>query len=285
MTARRNLDSPTHCLNMRTSGLKALVSLALVALSAVAGASEFVLSTTTSAKDSGLLPVLIERYRAKTGVAVKVVAVGTGQAFEIARRGDADLVLAHDEAQELRFMQEGYGRSRRAVMYNDYVLIGPVSDPAKAANQSVSDAFRSIKEAQARFVTRGDNSGTHAAELRLWRAAGLDTQAFKSDWYKSVGAGMGATLNIANAMSAYTLSDRATWLKFGNRGELRMLVSGEPPLRNPYSVLTIDPRRHPHAKVDIADRFADWLVSDEGQAAIAAFRIEGQQVFFPNAAP
>lgn len=269
---------------MTTRIRRLLVATACLAFAGWAAASEFVLATTTSAKDSGLLDVLVDRFQVKTGITVKVVAVGSGHAFEIARRGDADLVLAHDEAQEIKFMADGFGRSRRALMYNDFVLVGPDSDPAAVKGQSVASALRAIHRTQSRFVTRGDNSGTHAAELRLWSSAGLDARTFDAGWYKNVGAGMGAALNIANGMSAYTLSDRATWLKFSNRGDLRLLVSGEPPLRNPYSVITINAQRHPHAKVDVADQFADWMLSAEGQDAIAAFRVEGQQVFFPNAA-
>jgi tungstate transport system substrate-binding protein len=243
-------------------------------------------ASTTSTENSGLFRHILPRFTAQSGIEVRVVALGTGQALDVGRRGDADVVFVHDEAAELAFVSEGHGVDRREVMYNDFVLVGPAADPARVAgSRDVSAALATISAAKSPFVSRGDNSGTHATELRLWRAAGIDTAPGKGTWYRETGSGMGATLNTAAAMGAYTLSDRATWLAFANRNELRVLVEGDPRLFNQYGVILVNPARHPHVKAADARSFMDWLVSDAGQSAIAGFRIRGEQAFYPNARP
>jgi tungstate transport system substrate-binding protein len=213
-----------------------------------------------------------------------VVALGTGQALDVGRRGDADVVFVHDTAAEQKFVAEGHGIGRRDVMYNDFVLVGPSSDPARVGgSRDIAAALFAILAAQAPFVSRGDRSGTHAAELRLWSVAGIDIASHKGPWYRETGSGMGATLNTAAAMDAYALSDRGTWLSFANRRDLRILVEGDPRLFNQYGVILVNPERHPHVKQADARAFIDWLVSREGQAAIASFRINGEQAFFPDA--
>lgn len=225
---------------------------------------------------------LLPRFEEKSGIQVKVVALGTGQALDTARRGDADVVFVHDTAAEEKFVAEGYGVARKEVMYNDFVLIGPKQDPAKTAGgHDILDAFKKIAAAQAPFVSRGDKSGTHAAELRLWKEAGIDPK--RSPGYKEAGAGMGPTLNLAAAINAYTVADRATWAAFKNRQQLDLVLAGDPALFNPYGVIPVNPARHPHVKKEAAERFAQWLTSPAGQEAIAAFRADGQPVFFPNA--
>lgn len=241
-------------------------------------------ASTTSTENSGLFGHLLPIILAETGIAVRVVALGTGQALDVARRGDADVVFVHDKAAEERFVAEGFGVARHGVMYNDFVLVGPRSDPANVAGgRDITTALRAIKAAQAPFVSRGDRSGTHAAELRLWADAGVDIDASKGPWYRETGAGMGAALNTAAAMDGYVLSDRGTWLSFTNRGELRIVVAGDGRLFNQYGVIMVDPARHPHVKRADAQAFIDWLVSTRGQATIAAFRINGEQAFFPGA--
>lgn len=247
-------------------------------------AVEFItLASTTSTEDSGLLADLVPRFRAKTGIDVRVVAVGTGRALQIARHGDVDVLLVHDRVSEDRFVQEGWGVDRRDVMYNDFVLVGPESDPAGVrGGQDVARALALIAAQALPFVSRGDNSGTHKAELRLWKAAKLDPSAHSGGWYREVGAGMGAALNTSAAMGAYTLTDRGTWLSFRNRRGLAIAVEGEPRLANPYGVILVNPAKHPHVKQRSGRAFIDWLVSAEGQAAIAAFRLNGEQLFHPN---
>jgi tungstate transport system substrate-binding protein len=246
-----------------------------------------VMASTTSTEQSGLFAHLLPAFAAETGIEVRVVAQGTGQALETARRGDADLVFVHDRAAEERFVAEGYGLGRRDVMYNDFVLVGPKRDPAGIAGAAdAAQALARIARAGQPFVSRGDRSGTHAAELRLWQAAGVDAQAGKgAGWYRESGSGMGATLNIASSMDAYTLTDRGTWLGFRNRGGLSILFQGDPRLFNQYGVIVVDPARHPHVRVEAARRFADWVVSPAGQRTIASFRTGGEQAFFPNARP
>ncbi len=243
------------------------------------------LASTTSTEQSGLFNHLLPLFTRGTGIAVRVVAVGTGQALDIARRGDADAVLVHDRAAEERFVAEGFGGPRRPVMYNDFVLAGPAADPARVAGlRDAAEALRRIAAAGAPFVSRGDRSGTHAAELRLWEAAGLDPAAAgRGRWYREVGQGMGPALNTAAAMNAYVLTDRGTWLAFRNRGELGIRVEGDGKLFNQYGVVAVNPRRHPHVKAVEAERFVEWLVSPAGQRAISDFRIEGERLFFPNA--
>jgi tungstate transport system substrate-binding protein len=262
-----------------------LAALALLALSGGAGAQErsIVVASTTSTEQSGLFGHLLPLFTRATGIAVRVVAVGTGQALDIGRRGDADVVLVHDRAAEDRFVAEGFATGRRDVMYNDFVVVGPKGDPAGAAGHDMSEALRRIAAARAPFVSRGDASGTHAAELRFWREAGVDPAAGRGGWYREIGGGMGPALNTASAQSAYVLADRGTWLAFKNRGDLAILVEGDRRLFNQYGVMLVGPARHPHVKAAEGQAFIDWLVSPEGQSAIGDFRIGGQQLFFPNA--
>ena len=248
------------------------------------GAAPYItVASTTSTEQSGLFRHLLPQFEQSTGIQVRVVALGTGQALDVARRGDADVVFVHDRAAEEKFVREGYGVKRHPVMYNDFVLIGPAADPALARGQAdIVEALRRIHARSARFVSRGDKSGTHAAELRLWQHAGLDPGAGRGTWYRDVGAGMGPALNTASAMDAYVLADRGTWLSFRNRGSLRVLVEGDPRLFNEYGVILVDPARHPHVKRDAARKFIDWLISPAGQTAIAGHTIGGEQLFFPN---
>ena len=267
--------------------LRALVAAAL-ALPGAAAADDALLTiaSTTSTENSGLYDHLLPRYAARSGVRFRVVAVGTGQAIRNAMRGDADLLIAHHRESEERFVAEGYGLARRDLMYNDFVLVGPAADPAGAAQASgAAAAFGRIAQARAPFVSRGDDSGTHKRERELWAAAGVDVAPPSGRWYWEAGGGMGATLNVAAGRGAYVLSDRATWAAFGNKASLRVLLEGDPALHNQYGVIPVNPARHPHARAGLARDFIAWLLSAEGQAAIAAFRINGQQMFFPNARP
>ena len=242
------------------------------------------LASTTSTRDSGLIRYLVPRFRSLSGADVRVVAVGTGRALELGRRGDVDVVLVHARQAEDRFMADGHGLLRRDVMYNDFVIVGPRSDPAGVAGTGAAlAAFARIAEHEATFLSRGDDSGTHQAERRLWAMSGVEPSASSDRWYRETGNGMGATLNTASQLGSYSLSDRGTWIAFRNRGDLRILFEGDPPLHNPYGVMIVNPERHPHVKVDLARRFVEWLVSDEGQRAIADFRLEGQQLFYPSA--
>lgn len=239
------------------------------------------LASTTSTEQSGLFEHIIPQFREATGVDVRVVAVGTGQAFAIARSGDADSLMVHDTAGEEKFVAEGYGTERRDVMYNDFVIIGPTSDPAGIADaESAADAMTRIANVEAAFTSRGDDSGTHRAELRLWEDAGVNTDG---SWYRELGSGMGPTLNTAAGMNAYVVSDRATWLNFSNRQDLTILFEGDEVLFNQYGSLLINPERHPDLKHDLANQWHEWLLSDDGQAAIAEHTIDGEQLFFPNA--
>ena len=241
-------------------------------------------ASTTSTEQSGLFNHLLPLFARDTGIAVRVVAVGTGQALDIARRGDADAVLVHDRAAEERFVAEGFGGPRRPVMYNDFVVAGPAADPAGVnGSRDVAEALRRIAAAGAPFVSRGDRSGTHAAELRLWQAAGVDPAGGRGRWYREVGQGMGPALNTAAAMNAYVLADRGTWLAFRNRGELGIRVEGDTKLFNQYGVMAVSAERHPHVKAADARRFVEWLVSPAGQGAVAGYKINGEQLFFPNA--
>jgi tungstate transport system substrate-binding protein len=243
------------------------------------------LSSTTSTEQSGLFTYLLPQFVAQEGIEVHVVAVGTGQALDIARRGDADALLVHDPKAEEQFVNEGHSLRRSLVMYNDFVLIGPLSDPAAIAGTDVVVGLERIANAQVPFVSRGDRSGTHEAELRLWSEAGIDLSRRRGRWYRDTGSGMGAALNIASAMNAYVLADRGTWLNFHNRGELIVLVSGDKRLFNQYSVMVVNPALHPGVKSELAYRFANWMTGAAGQSAIASYRIAGEQVFFPNALP
>jgi tungstate transport system substrate-binding protein len=243
-----------------------------------------VVASTTSTQDSGLFGYLLPIFKDKTGIDVKVVAQGTGQALDTARRGDADVVFVHARAQEEKFLAEGFGVKRFDVMYNDFVLVGPKADPAGIKGDNIETALRTIAAKAAPFVSRGDRSGTHVAELALWKAAGIDPLPAKGSWYREIGQGMGAALNTANAMGAYVLSDRGTWISFKNKGDLAIVVEGDKRLFNQYGVMLVNAQKFPHVKQELGQAFVDWLISKDGQAAIAGYRIEGQQLFFPNAA-
>ena len=243
-------------------------------------------ASTTSTEASGLFGHILPRFEETTGIDVRVVAVGTGQAIEIARRGDADVLFVHHTPSEKQFVREGYGVARHDVMYNDFVIVGPADDPAGiAGTESAPEALAGIAEADAPFVSRGDDSGTNKKELELWRAAGLDPADASGTWYRETGSGMGATLNTAAAMDAYALADRGTWISFDNRRELELLVEGDERLFNPYGVILVNPERHPHVKAEAARRFIAWLTSPAGQDAIAAYRLRGEQLFHPNYEP
>ena len=243
-----------------------------------------VVASTTSTQDSGLFGHILPMFKAKTGIDVKVVAQGTGQALDTARRGDADVVFVHAKAQEEKFIADGFGVKRYPVMYNDFVLIGPKDDPAGIkGTKDVTAAFRTIKDKGVSFISRGDKSGTHTAELNLWKAAGIDIAQDKGAWYKEIGQGMGAALNTAASMNGYVLANRGTWLAFKNRGDLEILVEGDRRLFNQYGIILVNPAQHPHVKADLGQAFIDWVVSPEGQQAIADYKIGGQQLFFPNA--
>ncbi|KQP04072.1 extracellular solute-binding protein [Methylobacterium sp. Leaf93] len=272
---------------LRRSLLSLGLLVAVSGLSSVPGVAEpaetITVASTTSTEQSGLFKELLPAFTQASGIGVKVVALGTGQALDAARRGDADVALVHDTAAEEKFVGEGWSTKRYPVMYNDFVIVGPKDDPAGAAGSSVVEALRKIAAAKAPFVSRGDRSGTHSAELRYWTEAGLDLSAVRGDWYKDVGQGMGPALNTASAANAYLLSDRGTWLSFKNRGDLKILVEGDKRLFNQYGVMVVNPEKHPHVKAKAAQAFVDWLISAPGQAAIAAYRINGEQLFFPNA--
>ncbi|MFS2203844.1 substrate-binding domain-containing protein [Variovorax sp. Varisp36] len=254
-------------------------------LAPIAQAQEkfIVLASTTSTEQSGLFKHLLPQFTKASGTEVRVVAVGTGQALDMARRGDADALFVHDQPAEEKFVAEGFGLPRRAVMYNDFVLIGPKSDPAGVRGNDIAAALKRLGATGGAFVSRGDKSGTHAAELRQWKLAGIDLAAAKPAGYKECGCGMGQALNIAASTNAYVLSDRGTWLNFKNRGDLGIVVEGDRQLFNQYGVIVVNPARHPHVKKDLAQAFSDWVVSRDGQAAIASYKIGGEQLFFPNA--
>ena len=252
----------------------------------VAGAQEksIVVSSTTSTQDSGLFGHILPLFKKKTGIEVKVVSQGTGQALDTGRRGDADVVFVHAKAQEDKFVADGFGVKRFPVMYNDFVLIGPKSDPAGIkGSKDIAAALTKIKDKGASFISRGDKSGTHSAELNLWKAAGIDIEKEKGAWYKSIGQGMGAALNTATAGNAYVLADRGTWISFKNRGDLVIAVEGDKRLFNQYGVMLVNPAKHPNVKKEFGQQFVDWLVSAEGQKAIADYKINGEQLFYPNA--
>ena len=268
-----------------------LAAIALLAGVSTASAQDksIVVASTTSTQDSGLFEYLLPLFTKKTGIAVKVVAQGTGQALDTGRRGDADVVFVHAKAQEEKFVAEGHGVRRYPVMYNDFVLIGPKSDPAKVKGmKDITEALKTIKAKPASFISRGDRSGTHSAELRLWKAADIDIEKELSaknlgPWYKAIGQGMGAALNTAGASGGYVLSDRGTWLHFKNKGDLAIVVEGDKRLFNQYGVMLVNPAKHPTVKKELGQTFIDWVVSPEGQKAIADYKINGLQLFFPNA--
>ena len=270
---------------MRTLAFLSLI--ALVASTATASAAEekfITVASTTSTEQSGLFGYLLPIFTKQTGIKVHVVALGTGQALDLARRGDADVVFVHDRPAEEKFVAEGHGLPRHDVMYNDFVLIGPKSDPAGIrGGKDIATAMQRIRAAAAPFVSRADRSGTHSAELRLWKLAGIDIAHQKGPWYKETGSGMGPALNTASAMNAYILSDRGTWLAFKNRGDLSIVVEGDQRLFNQYGVIIVNPAKHPHVKLAEARTFADWVLSPAGQTAVAGYHIGGEQLFFPNA--
>ncbi|MFN9281753.1 MAG: extracellular solute-binding protein [Betaproteobacteria bacterium] len=263
----------------------ALPVAALAQAQAPSQASAIVMASTTSTEQSGLFGHLLPAFKQATGIDVRVVAVGTGQALDTGRRGDADVVFVHDTAAEEKFVAEGFATQRRNVMYNDFVLIGPKTDPAGARGADIAAALKKLATSSQAFISRGDKSGTHAAELRLWKAAGVDVAATKPAAYRECGCGMGPALNMAASTNAYVLADRGTWLSFKNRGDLAILVEGDKTLFNQYGVMVVNPARHPHVKAAAAQRFADWVVSPAGQSAIAGYKIGSEQLFFPNARP
>jgi tungstate transport system substrate-binding protein len=256
----------------------------VVAVSAYAQDKSIVVASTTSTEDSGLFRHILPLFKAKTGIDVKVVAQGTGQALDTGRRGDADVVFVHAKPAEEKFLAEGFGVARYPVMYNDFVLIGPKSDPAGVnGGKDIVAALKAIKDKGAPFISRGDRSGTHLAELNLWKLADIDIEKAKGPWYKSIGQGMGAALNTASAANAYVLSDRGTWLSFKNHGDLTISVQGDKRLFNQYGVMLVNPEKHRHVKKELGQDFIDWLISPEGQKAIADYKIGGEQLFYPNA--
>jgi tungstate transport system substrate-binding protein len=254
------------------------------AVPALAQDNSIVVASTTSTQDSGLFSYILPLFKARTKIDVKVVALGTGQALDTARRGDADVVFVHARGEEEKFIAQGFGVKRYPVMYNDFILVGPRTDPGGIGkSKDIVEALRSIKAKGLPFISRGDRSGTHIAELKLWKEAGIDVEHDKGPWYKPIGQGMGAALNTASASYAYVLADRGTWLSFKNKGDLAILVQGDKRLFNQYGVILVNPAKHPHVKKALGQQFIDWLISREGQSDIANYKINGQQLFFPNA--
>ena len=271
---------------LRRRLLTVVAAIALAATAHVRAQEKFiVVASTTSTEQSGLFGHLLPAFEKKTGIKVRVVAVGTGQALDLGRRGDADVVFVHDKPAEEKFVADGFGVKRLEVMYNDFVLLGPNNDPAKAAGKDIAEGLRRIESARAPFVSRADKSGTYSAELRYWRAAGIEISKVKGAWYRETGSGMGPALNTAVSMEAYILADRGTWLSFRNRGTLGIVVEGDTRLFNQYGVMLVNPQKHPHVRKELGQALIDWLVSPEGQNNIAAYRIGGEQLFFPNHAP
>jgi tungstate transport system substrate-binding protein len=262
----------------------ALGAIVLAAPPSFAQDKSIVVASTTSTRDSGLFGYLLPKFKDKTGITVKVVAQGTGKALDTGRRCDADVLFVHAKAAEMKFIKDGYGVKRYPVMYNDFVVVGPKSDPAGIKGmKDVKKAFNTLMNKKADFISRGDNSGTNKAELRIWKTAGIDINKSKGPWYKAIGQGMGATLNTASASNAYTLTDRATWIHFKNKGNLVIEVQGDPGLFNQYGVFLVNPKRCPHVKVDLGKRFIDYLIAPEGQEVIANYKVSGQQLFTPDA--
>ena len=272
-------------INRRTVMVAAALAAAILTTPVCAQDKSIVVSSTTSTQDSGLFGYILPLFKEKTGIDVKVIAQGTGQALDTGRRGDSDVVFVHAKSAEEKFLAEGEGVKRHPVMYNDFVLIGPKSDPAGIKGmKDVAKALTTIKDKQADFISRGDRSGTHIAELALWnKDAGIDIEKEKGPWYKSIGQGMGAALNTAGASNGYVLSDRGTWLSFKNKGDLQILVEGDKRLFNQYGVMLVNPAKHPNVKKELGQAFIDWLISPEGQKAIASYKINGEQLFYPNA--
>jgi tungstate transport system substrate-binding protein len=272
---------------MNRQSIRLIFTLVLCTSAVTASAQEkfITVSSTTSTEQSGLFGYILPIFKKETGIDVRVVALGTGQALDTGRRGDADVVFVHDKVAEEKFVAEGFGVERIEVMYNDFVLIGPKADPAKSAGRDITTGMKKIADTKTPFVSRGDKSGTHAAELRYWKAAGVDLEATKGAWYRETGSGMGPALNTASAMNAYILADRGTWLSFKNRGDLAVQIEGDVKLFNQYGVMLVNPAKHAHVKKELGQRFIDWLVSPAGQQAIADYKIGGEQLFFPNAKP
>jgi len=276
------------CLYSSRLHRRALLLLAVAACAwptAQAQDKTLIMASTTSTEQSGLFGHLLPAFKAASGIEVRVVAQGTGQALDMGRRGDADVLFVHDQVAEEKFVADGWGLKRSPVMYNDFVLIGPKADPAGIKGKDIVAAMARLAAGRHEFISRGDKSGTHAAELRFWKAAGIDNPAGRVPGYKECGCGMGPALNIAASANAYLLADRGTWLSFKNRADLGVLVEGDKRLFNPYGVIVVNPAKHPHVKKELAQAFADWVVSPTGQASIAGYRIGGEQLFFPNATP
>ena len=264
--------------------LIAIAASVVFTTAAFAQEKSILVASTTSTQDSGLFGHLLPLFKAKTGIDVKVVAQGTGQAIDTGRRGDADVLFVHAKAAEEKFLSEGFGVKRYPVMYNDFILVGPQGDPADIkGSKDIVAAFKTLKDKSVAFISRGDKSGTHQAELNLWKVAGIDIATDKGPWYKEIGQGMGAALNTAAASNAYVLTDRATWLSFKNKGDLVIEVEGDKRLFNQYGVMLVNPAKHPNVKQEFGQQFIDWLVSAEGQKAIADYKINGEQLFYPNA--
>jgi tungstate transport system substrate-binding protein len=262
----------------------ALGAAVLAAPPSYAQDKSIVVASTTSTRDSGLFDYLLPKFKAKTGITVKVVAQGTGKALDTGRRGDADVLFVHAKAQEEKFVKDGYGGPRHPVMYNDFVVVGPKSDPAGIKGmKDVAKAFTTLKNKKIDFISRGDRSGTNSAELRIWKAAGIDIKKDHGPWYKAIGQGMGATLNTAAATNAYTLSDRATWIHFKNKRDLVIVVQGDKHLFNQYGVFLVNPKKFPHVKAKLGQEFIDYLISPEGQNAIKNYKVDGQELFYPDA--
>lgn len=272
-------------MTLKTLRTLVLVPLAMAATLATAQTGTIVMASTTSTEQSGLFPYLLAEFKKATGIDVKVVAVGTGQAIDMGRRGDADVLFVHDQVAEEKVVAEGFAIKRFPVMYNDFVLVGPAADPAKAKGKDIVEALKKLSAANANFVSRGDKSGTHAAELRYWKSAGVETPGDKPSFanYKACGCGMGPALNIAASSGGYVLADRGTWLSFKNRGDLAVLVEGDTRLFNQYGVMVVNPAKHPQTKAAEAQKFVDWVISPAGQNVIAGYKIGGEQLFFPNA--
>jgi len=266
---------------LRSFRALALVPIAFAATLSIAQTQPIVMASTTSTEQSGLFGTLLPAFKQASGIDIKVVALGTGQAIDMGRRGDADVLFVHDQVAEEKVVAEGFAVKRFPVMYNDFVLVGPAADPAKTKGKDIVEALKKLNAANAGFVSRGDKSGTHAAELRYWKSAGVDNPAFAN--YKACGCGMGPALNIGSSSNAYVLTDRGTWLSFKNRGELVVLVEGDTRLFNQYGVMAVNPAKHPQVKVAEAQKFVDWVISPAGQASIASYKIGGEQLFFPNA--
>jgi tungstate transport system substrate-binding protein len=279
----------TSNLDRRTLTHVVLAALLLGIAGAHAAQAEdkfIIVQSTTSTQNSGLFEHILPKFKEKTGIDVRVVALGTGQALKNAENGDGDVVLVHSKPDEEKFVAEGWGVKRQDVMYNDFVIVGPSADPAKIAGlKEAAAALKKIAETEAPFASRGDDSGTHKAELKLWQDAGIDPKPASGKWYLETGSGMGATLNTAVGRQAYALTDRGTWLSFANKDNLKVLVEGDPKLFNQYGVILVNPDKHPNVKAEEGQVFVDWLTGPEGQAAIASYKIDGQQLFFPNAGP